>query len=164
MPAPTLRSWATPLTLGSFLLMAATGILMFFNVVPGYITDVHEWLSWAFLLGAGAHVWVNWRPFLRHLKTAYGRASVLLFATALALSPLSFGTITVPQLKLPIVEALVEARLSVLADLFHSPPAELVARLRRHGLDATPHRTILELAEESGLDEFHILGLIVLRE
>ncbi|MNR38623.1 hypothetical protein D3C85_1567410 [compost metagenome] len=30
----TLRTWSTPLTIGSFILMAVTGVLMFFDVVP----------------------------------------------------------------------------------------------------------------------------------
>ena len=30
-----IRAWATPLTIGSFLLMAATGVLMFFGVSYG---------------------------------------------------------------------------------------------------------------------------------
>lgn len=31
----SLRSWATQLTIGTFVLMAGTGVLMFFDVVPG---------------------------------------------------------------------------------------------------------------------------------
>ena len=69
--AITMRRWATPLTIGASVLMFGTGVMMFFDIVPGYVTFVHEWLSWLFVLGAGAHIAVNYRPFLRHLKSGW---------------------------------------------------------------------------------------------
>jgi hypothetical protein len=45
MPKLALRTWATPLTMGAFLLMSTTGVLMFFKRNPGLITVVHE-TSW----------------------------------------------------------------------------------------------------------------------
>lgn len=41
------RNWATPLTIGSFLLMAVTGLLMFFHLDTGLNKAAHEWLGWA---------------------------------------------------------------------------------------------------------------------
>lgn len=67
----TVRTWATPLTIGAFLLMAATGILMFFGWNTGLTTVAHQWLSWFFLLSAGGHIAANWRPFRNHLKTGW---------------------------------------------------------------------------------------------
>lgn len=84
-----LRTWSTPLTIGSFLLMAVTGVLMFFDVVPGYVSFAHEWFSWFFLIGAGGHIAVNIRPMKRHLESSWGRASVALFTVALVLSTFS---------------------------------------------------------------------------
>lgn len=40
------RRWATKLTIGSFLLMAGTGILMFFELDQGVVLVVHQWSSW----------------------------------------------------------------------------------------------------------------------
>ena len=39
------RQWTTPLVAGSFLLMGATGILMFFHWDTGLNKTVHEWLG-----------------------------------------------------------------------------------------------------------------------
>jgi hypothetical protein len=128
-----LRPWATPLTIGSFVLMTGTGVLMFFDVVPGYVTVVHEWLSWLFVLGVLAHVLLHHRPFMRHLGTGWGRGSAVMFTVLLVASNLSFGQITAPQLKWPISEALIEARLSVLADLTRRNDAQLLRKLAAHG-------------------------------
>ncbi|MNY56496.1 hypothetical protein D3C86_1925800 [compost metagenome] len=87
-----------------------------------------------------------------------------IFAIVLVVSTLSFGRITAPQLKWPISNALIEAPLSALADVTRTDQAELLAKLKTHGITATPEQNIKELAEAHGKDEFHILGLVILRE
>jgi len=159
-----LRTWSTPLTIGSFILMAVSGVLMFFDVVPGYVSFAHEWFSWLFLVGAGGHIAVNFRAMAKHLKSNRGRASVAIFALALVVSMFSFGHITAPQLKWPISNALVEAPLSALAGVTRTDSGELVSRLAKHGIRATPEQNVKNLAEKHDVDEFHILGLVFLRE
>ena len=39
------RDWATPVTIGSFGLMAITGLLMFFHLDSGLNKTAHEWLA-----------------------------------------------------------------------------------------------------------------------
>ncbi len=159
-----LRTWSTPLTIGSFLLMTITGVLMFFDVVPGYISFAHEWFSWFFLIGTGGHIAVNFRPLTKHLRSSWGQASVAIFSLVLVISTFSFGHITAPQLKWPISNALVQAPLSALAEVTRTDSGKLVAKLDEHGVTATPEQSIKSLAEKYGMDEFHILGLVFLRE
>ena len=45
----TFRESATPLTIGSFLLIAITGVLMFFHLDSGLNKLAHEWLGWAMI-------------------------------------------------------------------------------------------------------------------
>ncbi|MDF3856533.1 DUF4405 domain-containing protein [Paracoccus pantotrophus] len=159
-----LRSWATPLTIGSFLLMAVTGVLMFFDIVPGYVSFAHEWASWLFLLGVVAHVAVNLRPFQRHLKTRGGAVSVTAFALVLLASPISFGRITAPQLKWPVFEKLVEAPLTAVAAVAGLSTEVLLAIYARHGIDAQPWQSIKDLSEAHGEDAFHLVGIAFLRQ
>ncbi|WP_034411521.1 DUF4405 domain-containing protein [Derxia gummosa] len=64
----TLRDWATPLTIGSFALMAVTGGLMFFHLDRGLQKPVHEWAGWL-MAGAGVlHGVVNWSALKRYLR------------------------------------------------------------------------------------------------
>ena len=67
MNLQTLRPWATPLTIGSFALMATTGILMFFHLDSGLNKVAHEWLGWAMVAGVALHATVNWAALKRHL-------------------------------------------------------------------------------------------------
>lgn len=158
------RTWSTPLTIGSFILMAVTGVLMFFDVVPGYISFAHEWFSWLFLLGAGGHIAVNFRPLTRHLQSNWGRTSVAVFTVVLLVSTFSFGRITAPQLKWPISNALVDAPLSALADVTRTSTDDVLGKLKAHGISATPGQSIRDLATQHEVDEFHMLGLVFLAD
>lgn len=160
----SLRTWATPVTIGSFLLMSVTGILMFFDIVPGFVTFAHEWFSWVFILGTVAHIAINFRPFRNHLRSNWGRASVAAFSLVVILSVFSWGHITLPQLKWPIANALVNAPLSALAEVKRTDTDGLLQKLEKHGIKARADKSIQELAQDNGADAFHLLGLVFLPE
>ncbi|CAM3680430.1 hypothetical protein VA7868_04218 [Vibrio aerogenes CECT 7868] len=158
------RIWSTPLTIGSFILMSLSGILMFFDIVPGYISFVHEWFSWIFLLAVAGHLTMHFRPLKNHLQSVWGRTNVVIFTLILLISGFSFGRITAPQLKWPIAEILVNAPLSALADAKRVRQETFIQNLASHGILAEPGQTIRELAHRYDTDEFHLLGLIILDE
>jgi len=159
-----LRTWATPLTVGAFLLMAATGVLMFFDWHRGLTTVVHQWFSWIFLAGAASHITANLRPFARHLKSGAGRASVATFTVVLIASLFSWGLITGPNLERPIEEALVDAPLYSLAAVAHTDTRELLHRLNTNGIPATDQQTVRQLSLKSHVGVNRLLGIIFLKE
>lgn len=159
-----LRIWATPLTIGSFFLMSATGVLMFFEWERGLMTVVHQWFSWLFLAGAGGHIATNFLPFKNHLKSRWGRASVNAFMVILVASFFSWGLITGPQLVIPIEQALVHAPLSALASVTRTTPDVLLGRLKLHGIIATSQQSIRDLSGKHGKSEERLLAIVFLPE
>lgn len=85
------RHWTTPLVIGSFLLMAVTGILMFFHLDGPLNKSAHEWLGWLMVAGVVLHVLTNSFAFQRYFKQTTGRLVVGGFALVLALSFLRLG-------------------------------------------------------------------------
>ncbi|HTV18133.1 MAG TPA: DUF4405 domain-containing protein [Polyangiaceae bacterium] len=160
----SLRSWATPLTIGSFLLMGGTGVLMFFELDGGLTAVVHQWFSWLFLAVAASHVVANGRAFGKHLGSRGGRTSVAALGVVLVASYFSWGLVTGPQLKRPIERALVDAPLSSLASVTHTPLPELVHRLAAQGVSASGAESVRELCAESGVDENRVLGAVFLAQ
>ncbi|SON53664.1 hypothetical protein HDIA_0123 [Hartmannibacter diazotrophicus] len=160
----SLRTWSTPLTIGSFVLMSITGVLMFFEWNPGLVTVVHQWFSWFFLLGAGGHIAVNIRPFKAHLRSTWGKSSVTMFALILVASFFSWGLITGPQLEQPIEEALIDAPLFALANTIRTDPDALLLRLKARGIPATSQQSIRELSTAHSVGENELLGLVFLPE
>ena len=164
MAKPNLRTWATPLTLGAFLLMAATGVLMFFDWHRGLTTVAHQWFSWIFLAGAASHITVNFRPFARHLKSGAGKASVAIFTVVLVASLFSWGLITGPNLERPIEEALVDAPLYSLATVTHTDTRELLHRLNTNGVPATDRQTVRQLSMKNHVGVNRLLAIIFLED
>ncbi len=164
MPSIPMRTWATPLIIGAFVLMAGTGATMFFNWNHGLTTVVHQWFSWLFLFGASGHIAANIRPLKNHLRSRWGKASVVLFASVLAASFFSWSRITGPQLKGPIEQALVEAPLWALAGTTRIEPEALVARLRTRGIQATRDQSIRELSRRNGIGENRLLAVVFMPE
>lgn len=157
-----MRTWATPLTIATFFLMAATGILMFFHVQPGLITGAHQWGSWLFLIGVAGHVMVNFRPFNRHLESRWGQSCVAIFGVVLAASFFTWGARTGGQFLAAIQRDLVGAQLSSLAMLTHTPPEVLERRLEAHGIVARKEQTVRDLAGDSSRQQLRILEVVFL--
>jgi hypothetical protein len=128
------RHWATPLTIGSFLLLAVTGILMFFHLDTGLNKLVHEWLSWVLIAAVGLHVTSNLFAFKRYFTQ---RRALWLMGGAVLVLALSFlplgGAGGEPPFVAP-AKALAAAPLPVLAQVAGVPTAEIRARLQRAGL------------------------------
>jgi hypothetical protein len=159
-----LRTWATPLTIGSFLLMSVSGVLMFFRWDTGLIAGAHQWFSWCFLLGAGGHITANFRPFKNHLNSRWGRVSVAAFAMVLAASVFSWGIVTGSRLERAVEQILVEAPIASLAGLTRTEPGALMQKLKAHGVTATPGQSVHELAVAHGVDAERLLALVFLSE
>ena len=156
----TLRSWSTPLTIGVFILMSVTGVMMFFELNAGLVTQAHEWFSWAFLFAAGAHIITNIRPFKTHLKSTWGRASIVVFTTVLVASLFSWGVITGTQLLWPVEVALVNAPLTTLADLTKTTPDALVARMKANGITAASGQSLHDIAVAQGVNPDRLLIIV----
>ena len=158
-PKIPLRAWATPLTIGAFLLMAATGVLMFFGVRTGLVSEVHEWFSWLFLAGAVAHLVVNYRPLILHLKSRWGRVGIAAAAVLLVAAVLPTGIQSGHQLHHAVEQAVVDAPLSTLASLAHVAPQDLENRLKARGIAANPQQSARELSQRNGVDEREVIAI-----
>ncbi|MFT3828577.1 MAG: DUF4405 domain-containing protein [Opitutaceae bacterium] len=62
------KTWLSPFVGIAFLVIAATGVLLFFHVKSGPIMALHEWFGWLFLVAGAVHVLLNLRPLLAYLK------------------------------------------------------------------------------------------------
>lgn len=83
------RSWVSPITAFSFLVVATTGVAMLLHWrLPG-IKGLHQWVGLVFALAALLHVVLNWWPLLgclrrRSAAVALGVTLVLSLAALLA--------------------------------------------------------------------------------
>ena len=166
-----LRSWVTPITIGSFLLIGITGLLMFFRVRGGLIVVTHEWLSPIFVLGACLHTWLNWGAVRAHLSQARGLAVVGLFAVLLSICLVPFDEADQVVLEHGhgqhdadgrAAEALLRARVSTLAELTGHTPQQLRDSLGRHGVHVTSDQnTLADAARQSRVHPVRALNAVL---
>ena len=62
------RSFITPLITIIFLVVALSGLLMFFHIFDGYTEVVHEILGLFFVVFSVLHVILNWKALKIHFK------------------------------------------------------------------------------------------------
>ncbi len=167
----TLRSWVTPISIGSFLLLGVTGLLMFFKVRGGLIVVAHEWLSPVFVVGACLHVWLNWGAVRANLSRTRGIIVVGLFAALLAFS------VAPPQgaedharehghgqevIGRRAAELLLQARLSTVAELTGRKPQQLRESLGRFGVRVTSDEIALgDAAAQSHVSPVRVLDAVL---
>jgi len=156
------RNWATPLTAGAFIILAVTGVLMFFHLDRGLNHDAHEWLGWALLIGASAHVYSNFPAFKMHLT---GRLGIVIVGCSLAILGLSFISPNEAENKkgpgwAPPVVAMARMPINDLALVAKMPEAELRARLMMYNSAAKTVNSIEELAGHNLREQVRALNYL----
>jgi hypothetical protein len=145
----THRPWITPLVIGSFLLSAVTGIVIFFHWDTGLVKLAHEWLSWIMVLAVLPHVLLNMLPFKRYFTQKTGLWIVGVSAVVLALSFLSLGGNSPAKDPgfAPPIRALAKAPISVLAQVAGTSTDDVKARLQAAGYTVTSdQQSVADLA------------------
>ncbi|MDY0002786.1 MAG: DUF4405 domain-containing protein [Polyangia bacterium] len=170
-----LRSWVTPITIGSFLLLAVTGLLLFFKMRGGLIVVAHEWLSPIFVVGAGLHIWLNWGAVRANLSRARGIIIVGLFA-ALLLFSITPGKEIAERARehdwkhghvqevigRKAAGVLLQARISTVAELTGRSPQHLRDSLALHGVRVTSDdMTLADAARQSKVSPVRVLDAVL---
>jgi hypothetical protein len=156
------RNWATPLTAGAFIVLAVTGVLMFFHLDRGLNHEAHEWIGWALLIGATAHIYSNFLAFRRHLSGRLGR---ILLASFIVILGLSFISPSESQKNkgpgwAPPLAAMARMPLKDLAQVARMTETELRNRLMEFDLAAKSAESIEDLAGSELRDQIRALNFI----
>jgi len=161
-----LRAWAGPLTIGSFAVVAVTGVLMFFHAATGLSKVAHEWLGWLLVLGAVAHTALNWKPFVAYFRKPAALAIIVVLlvlgVASLVVPPLGGGREHGPRSFMAVADALETSSLRVVAQVAKTSPETLVEKLTTLGLKVVgPEQTIREIASENGTRGIELLGRLL---
>ncbi|EKE67767.1 DUF4405 domain-containing protein [Gallaecimonas xiamenensis] len=162
-----LKSWATPLTIGGFVISAITGVVIFFHINIGLVRPAHEWLSWAMIVGAAFHLWYNWPAFKRYLKKGLPLLIMLAF---MGLTAASFYPVERQQgggrgAMMQAVNLLTSAPLNRLAPLLDTSPETLAEQLQAQGFQVYElEQSLDDLARQQGKRGVELLPLLQSRK
>jgi hypothetical protein len=157
-----LTTWAGPLTIGSFAVVATTGIMMFFHWNVGLSKLAHEWLGWLLVIGGLAHLAVNWRPFLAYFRrpAGVGIMAVLWVVGALALVPAGGPSHQHPMMR--VSRALEESSLNLVAQVAKRSPQSASDSLTARGIRiASLEQTIAQIASANARPAIEVLACVL---
>jgi hypothetical protein len=151
------RSIWTSLTILLFLVVAITGVLMFFKVAPGGLKPIHEWVSVAFVLSSILHVICNWAKF----KSYYEYKSVICFTVLIILAiPLFYFGGNSPRHFSPrhIFSQLETSELHVVGQLFGLNDAAISEALNKSKISFKDlHQTLREVSRTNNKHPIEVI-------
>lgn len=155
------REWTTPITAGAFLLLAVTGVFMFFHAAPGLAKEAHEWVGWIFLAAAAFHLAVNFAAFKNYLAQRKGQVLLGVFALVLLVSFAPVGGNGEPPYVAPL-RSLGKAPLATLAQVAQISPEQVIERLKKEGLAVqSAQQSLSELVGEDVRKQVHFMRLLM---
>jgi len=155
-----MRAWATPITIGAFILTAVTGIMLFFKLDLGLTKVVHEWLSWLLVAGTVFHVIANWKFMTGYLGSHLGRGIIAVFIaiTCACLVPHGDSHGENPHKTSNILH---HSSLSSVAMAAGHKPEEALSMLRAKGMQIEGiNQNIAEIARNNGMTPINVLEII----
>lgn len=162
-----LRSWATPITVGSFVISAISGVILFFHLNIGLMKPAHEWLSWFMILGVGMHLVINWRAFILYFKKPIPLAVMGIFLLLTVLSFFSLGGGgkgeggNTRQTAMKSMRLLQSAPVTMIAQLSKSTPESLIARLKEKGITVdNAGQTLADIAKSNNKKPRDLLSIV----
>ncbi len=167
--AQTIKSWATPLAVGAFIISGVTGLLIFFDLELGIIEPVHKWASWLFVTGVMLHLVSNWKQFIGYFskKPAIGIIGAALIVTATSVLPI-FGEKEEEKKEGreksgKIASQLLESSsLETIALVAKTTPKRLVEQLGKSGIIVKNQSlTIQQIALSNGKNENAVLEAVL---
>lgn len=156
------KKWVTPLVTGSFLLVAITGILMFFHIDTGLNKVAHEWLGLIMVLGAVLHIVVNLKGFNQMFNNTVGKTIVGVFVLVLGLSFINLGGEGKEKPFMSSVEVLAKASVVDLAQVSHIDKKVLLDRLKSNGVSITDDtQSIKDMVGDDTHKQMEVLNAIL---
>lgn len=65
---PNHRTWLSPVTFLTFLVVSISGLLLVFHIRIGNIKALHEWVGYAFTAAGMVHLLFNWKAFAAYFR------------------------------------------------------------------------------------------------
>ncbi|MEI8032046.1 MAG: DUF4405 domain-containing protein [Chlorobiaceae bacterium] len=156
----SLKSWATPLATGTFIILAVTGILMFFKVEAGFIGPVHEWLSWGLTAGVILHIAANWKSFAAYFSR---KPALAIIGTGLLITAISIFAPAEKEAnpRMNVLRAVESSSLETVALVAGQNSTALIEKLTSKGISVEkPAMTIKEIAKTNSKEGKEVLAII----
>jgi hypothetical protein len=160
-----LKTWAGPLTIGSFVVISVTGIMLFFHVNVGLAKLAHEWLGWVLVVGGVAHLFVNWQAFLAYFRKPVGVGIIAIMLLLGGLSMLATGGGGGGPRRGPMMDfsrVLEQSSLTLVAQVAKRDPQAAIDDLKARGIQVkNAEQTVSGIATDNDKRSLEVLACIL---
>jgi 4-amino-4-deoxy-L-arabinose transferase-like glycosyltransferase len=145
------KKYITAISAALFLVVAASGLAMFFHVGADLVKEMHEWLAVIFVAAVGLHIFRNWGGMMTYVRRRTIVAPIALAAVAAAAFIVPAALSGGDDPRHVLMQSLQEAKLADLGRVLDVPADSLVARLEQKGFKVgSAEQRLSEIASGSG--------------
>jgi len=153
------RSFITPLITIIFLVVALSGLLMFFHIFDGYTEVVHEILGVIFVVFSVLHVILNWKALKIHFKKRVFILSTIIVAVISIL-------LVIQQQKSPkfdtiLIERITNAPIEDVLKVLQVDSIVVVKRLEENGISFIEGASMEEIWINNKVSPKKLFDLII---
>ena len=145
------KKYITAISAALFLVVAVSGLAMFFHVGEDLVKEMHQWLAVIFVAAIGLHIFRNWGGMMTYVRRRTIMAPVALAALAAAAFIVPAALSGGEDPRHILMQSLQEAKLADLGRVLDVPADSLVARLEKEGFTVgSSEQRLSEIASGSG--------------
>ena len=155
------RDLATSLTTFLFLVMAITGVFMYFHILDNYTKQMHEIMGLGFVAIVLFHVFYNWKSMRAYFsKKIFLYSAVTVFIISSGFIANSIISPKNSDSKRIIISSVLSAPLNDSLALFNTNIENAKFKLEEAGLKMGNATTFQEIARENRTTPFNIVSII----
>jgi hypothetical protein len=160
-----MRAWVGPLTIGSFFVVALTGILLLAHFNQGTVKPIHEIVSCLFVVFSILHIIVNGKLFLAYFRKPLG---LLFIGIGIALCVVA----SIPQGNsgghggrsgmMKAFDSLQQSSLELASKVAKREAQAVIDDLKSKGVQVRDDdQTLVEIARENGREPMEVLMMVL---
>ncbi len=152
------REFATSMTALMFLVIGATGVMMYFHILDKYTKQMHEILGLVFVAAVLAHVFVHYKSMKQYFSK-----KIFLIISVLTLVTVSVFVLNAPEGKSSkkiLAEGVFNSKIEKSFVLFADNADLAKTRLTQAGLKIQGLETIDQIAKENKTSPFRVVQVI----
>lgn len=152
------REYATSLTAVTFLVIAISGVMMYFHLLDNYVKEMHEIIGLVFVGGVALHLSANWAAMKNYFPKSVFRimAAVMLIVAIGFIATAKSGKSPKGQIIDAVLKAPIEQSFPILGnDLSIS-----TQKLAQAGIQVSQAKTIDEIAKANHKSPFEIVDVL----
>lgn len=161
--SPSFRDIATSLTTLIFIVLAVTGVMMFFHILDNYTKLTHEMLGLAFVIVAVLHTIANWNALKRYFSKKVFLISFVLIALIVSFFIYRVGERGTNP-KTTLIVSMLQTNIVTAAKVLKVDEKTLSDVFTKKGIQYKREETFSEISKKNNTSPFSLVSLLTEEE